>query len=97
MKASKEELKKEVEMFKDLLSFRCKYYHPEDTDEFWSTVLDESEALHEKYNNMFLSQAILCCIHDIDERSPTVINGGHSKRKLLEMTMDRLLKVGVVE
>ena len=96
MIAEKNEFELEILMHKEILSFRKAYYNPEDSEEFWQSVIDGAEKLHRKYNNRYLDQLILVCVDDIDERSrANKMLPEHTKEQLLKRLMDRLLKEGV--
>ena len=68
MKAEKEEFAYEILINKDLMSFRKAYYVPEDAEEYWSELVKAADALHRKYNNLYVDQQILVCVDDIERR-----------------------------
>lgn len=83
----------ESKFMSDFWQFRKAFRDPVDKEEFWENLVNESEKLHQKYNNRYLDQLILVCVDDIDERSSAnKMIPEHTKEQLLKKLMNRLLK-----
>ena len=53
----------------DYWSFRKKFYEVKDSDEYWTAVIEESDALVKKYDcNDYLMGIVLLCVNDLDRR-----------------------------
>ena len=68
MKAGKEEFANEIAINKDIMSFRKAFYIPEDSEEYWAELDKAADALHKKYNCLFVDQLILVNVDDIERR-----------------------------
>lgn len=68
MKASKEEFEQEIQINKDIMSFRKKFYVPEDAEEFWEELIKDANEIHNKYNSTFVDQMIMVNVDDIERR-----------------------------
>ena len=66
MKASKEEFEQEIQINKDIMSFRKKFYVPEDEEEFWEELIKDANEIHNRYNSTFVDQMIMVNVDDID-------------------------------
>lgn len=62
----------EWQFFQDFWRFRQQYYDPEDKDEWFDELVNESTLLYEKYKNTqfkeFVKQLIIAHIDDVDRR-----------------------------
>lgn len=62
----------EWQFFQDFWRFRQQYYEPEDSDEWFDEVINESEKLFSKYKNTgfkeFAKRLITAHIEDLDRR-----------------------------
>ena len=65
---SVEEIPDEQRFFTEFWNFRKKYYIPEDDDDFWNSLINEGDALADKYNNPFFDQLMLLEFNDVDRR-----------------------------
>lgn len=68
MQISYDSYEKEKQFHGELWEIRKKYYFGEDNLEFWAALHADLYTLHEKYQNEYLDQQIICCIYDIDRR-----------------------------
>lgn len=68
MKASKEEFEQEIQINKDIMSFRKKFYVPEDAEKFWEELIKDANEIHNKYNSTFVDQMIMVNVDDIERR-----------------------------
>jgi hypothetical protein len=68
MKAEKEEFAYEILINKDIMSFRKKFYVPEDAEEFWEELIKDANEIHNKYNSTFVDQMIMVNVDDIERR-----------------------------
>lgn len=63
----------EWQFFQDFWKFRQQYYEPEDSDEWFDEVINESGKLFNKYKNtefkVFAKQLITAHVEDLDRRS----------------------------
>ena len=57
----------EFNFFGDFFKFVQNHFVPENTDTYWSSLLDESKALSEKYCGTFYTMMILAFIDYIEE------------------------------
>ena len=53
----------------DYWSFRKKYYEVQDSDEYWTAVIRESDALIRKHDcDDYLKALVLVCVDDLERR-----------------------------
>lgn len=85
------EIPEEQQFMSDFWNYRKKYYHPEDSEEYWDGVLEDGEALGRKYNNLYFNNLIICCV-DEWERQFRLSRGQETKFGTLEALYERLRK-----
>ena len=69
MYAEKKEFDNELEMIRDFMRLRKKYYRGEENETFWRDMLDTCNRLDRKYSNDFLKQLILVHVGDVEYRN----------------------------
>ena len=52
----------------DFWLFRKKFFEPKDDDDYWSELVDDSNALSKKYRSDYLDAIILVCVNDLEKR-----------------------------
>lgn len=63
------EIPEEQMFFTDLWNLRKKYYTPEDSDDYWSSMINEFTELRVKYEKVSISyKMILLIIDDLEMR-----------------------------
>ena len=63
------EIPEEQKFFTDLWNLRKKYYTPEDSDDYWSSMINEFTELRVKYEKVSISyKMILLIIDDLEMR-----------------------------
>ena len=92
MKAGKEEFANEIAINKDIMSFRKAFYIPESADEFWEELVKAADALHRKYNNLYVDQQILVCVDDIERRWKIEVENPFIDHDPLKTVYERLRK-----
>lgn len=79
--ATNEEMKIEYDIFGDIWKLFKKYYHADQSAEYWDNLLAESSALQAKYKSTLCKDLILAVIDDSDRRSKTCSDGNlHSTK-----------------
>lgn len=73
----------ESKFMSDFWQFRKAFRDPVDKEEFWENLVNESEKLHQKYNNRYLDQLILVCADDIERRAG--VNRTDRKEMLMKL------------
>lgn len=69
MRATNSEIKATSQIWTDVWNLWKKYYHPEKSEEFWSDLVDEADAIGTKYkDNDFVNALLLACVNDIERR-----------------------------
>ena len=64
----------------DYFNFRKKFYHPEEDDDYWTAVINESDALIRKYDcNEYLKALVLVCVDDLERRYRAANYGNNPK------------------
>lgn len=56
-------------MFGELFNLYKKYYHPEDTDEYWKLVHDDFKALSLKYRTELTNDLSLVIIAELERKA----------------------------
>jgi len=85
------EIPEEQQFMIDFWNYRKKYYHPEDSKEYWDSVIKDGNSLGEKYNNLYFNNLIICCV-DEWERQFRLARGQETKFGTLEALYERLRK-----
>lgn len=63
------EIPEEQKFFTELWNLRKKYYIPEDSDEYWNSVVNDFTELKDKYRGVSISyRIILLIINDLELR-----------------------------
>lgn len=52
----------------ELWNFRKKYFHGEDSDDYWRKIIEESDRISRKYNSPYVDNMLIICIEDIETR-----------------------------
>lgn len=68
------EIKQEFNMFGEIFKFYKKYYHPENTDEYWEAVMKDSGELHEKYKLPICKALLVAIINEFDRKATEEAN-----------------------
>lgn len=58
------EIPEEQKFFTELWNLRKKYYIPEDSDEYWNSVVNDFTELKDKYRGVSISYRIILLIID---------------------------------
>ncbi len=67
MKATKEEMSAERELWADVYRFRMEYFHGEDGPEFWRELVDKADELCKKHGYNTLACALIkACVDDVE-------------------------------
>lgn len=83
------DIPEEYEFFGELFTFRKKFYKPEENDEYWEALVDETRKLADKHNhNDFFDAMLILCIDDIEKRE----GKAYKDRDLLTKTYSSLMK-----
>lgn len=52
----------------DLWKFRKNFYHGEDSDAYWESIVSESDRISKKHNSLYVDMMLIVCIDDIEYR-----------------------------
>ena len=77
----------------DFWNFRKSYYSPEESDDYWTALIDAATALSEKYKIEYLDQMILVCVDDIEQRYKKQSGSRYVCRDVVKRTYDRIRRV----
>ena len=59
----------EYAFFGDYFNYRKKFYFPEQSDDYWTAVINEADELIRKYDcNDYLRALVLVCVDDLERR-----------------------------
>lgn len=92
MKATPEQIQIEREYQTDLWVLRKDFYNPEESEQFWSALIEAVDVIHEKYKSDYVDQMLLVCVDDIEHRFKKSINSPFIAKEPLKEVYRRLTK-----
>lgn len=72
--ATKEQMQKEFNFFRDVWDFFKRHYDVRRDDEYWAAVVDESAAINEKYNCELCRDILVAVTKELDRRGKATQN-----------------------
>ena len=67
--ATNEEMKVEFSFFGEVWFLFKKYYIVQNTDEYWETLIAESDRINRKYNSELCKDLLLAVINELERRA----------------------------
>lgn len=67
--ATNEEMKAEFSFFGEVWTLFKKYYIVQNTDEYWETLIAESDRINRKYNSELCKDLLLAVINELERRA----------------------------
>ena len=58
-------------MFMDYWALCQKYWDPEDNDDYWESVVKETDVFYRKYNSEFAKSLALTLVNELERKSRT--------------------------
>lgn len=58
----------EWQLFMDFWMLCQKFWLLEDTDEYWSSLIKETDEFYKKYNSLFAKKLVLSLVDELDSR-----------------------------
>ena len=90
---STSDIPEEQQFFADYWTIRKRFYEPEDDENYWETVVDETVKLSEKYNrNVYFDNLLLVFVDDLEHRFRLSEGRKDTKIGSLEECYERLRK-----
>ena len=65
---SASDIPQEQTFMKDFWDFRKKFYNGEDSDDYWNSIVEETDRISKRYNSIYVDNLLLCCVEDIEVR-----------------------------
>lgn len=59
----------EWQLFIDYWELCQKYWRPEDNDDYWESVVKETDVFYKKYNSQFARSLALTLVEELERRS----------------------------
>ena len=82
----------EVQLYKDLWSFRKEFYKGEDKEAYWNSLINEADKLSKKHKSDYLDSMLLVCIDDIEDRWKQSTGNPYRSPDLVTALYERLKK-----
>lgn len=61
----------EWQMFMDYWALCQKYWEPDDNDDYWESVVKETDVFYRKYNSEFAKSLALTLVNELERKSRT--------------------------
>ncbi len=58
-------------MFMDFWTLCQKYWEPDDNDDYWESVVKETDVFYRKYNSEFAKSLALTLVNELERKSRT--------------------------
>lgn len=68
------DIPEDFNMFGELFNLYKKFYHPEDTDEYWKSVHDDFKALSQKHGTELTNDLSLAIIAEFERKAKEGFN-----------------------
>ena len=84
------DIPEEFEFTGKYFEFRKKFWAPEPSDEYWSSMIEASDSLSRAYHSDYLNGLILTCVDDIDKRAKSAFGSSWHGGDVVDSVYRRL-------